>query len=254
MKIVIQYDEPCPFLYALYGTLSSIGNHVVLWNSQISFYQMAQEIEPDIYILYEDTINKYHNLIKDKTYITYGNNDPIGNGRIILQKFNNNISFADIINYKDTAEDYELYTDILVSSNFFNKNSKTLLYIDNIFNNTDYKIKCAGNQQIPSVFYVGMTNDQEFMRLAKSSKVVIASNTIERDSLIYRKVCSYTIDEELPKNIVRDEPLRRKITKDKRKNIIDNNKTSAHITMKILNSIGLTLESNKIESILGNIL
>lgn len=243
MKIAIDQEVPTSFFYAVGRVLSEIGDNVYFWNKkEINIYNLVHGNRPDLVIINIEHQKDIKFLIDNNIkYITYGSGAAID--------YQNVPAFVDTISYHPPITEDESYkTDILFSSNFFNGDPSLLSKIDHVFSNTDLKIKCAGNTWIPSPIFIGFANSEEFMKIAKSSKVVVTSCPIEKISLLNSKIYCVLI-EELDTTIVNETKLIRKIVKEEREKISSNCKTSIEYVKTLCNEIGLMEQFQKLQTI-----
>jgi hypothetical protein len=258
MKIVMHNDKPSSFLNSVGKILSVTGHEIVLWNSnQRSFYEMQQQIKPELIFIHGDINIKYWDLVTNIPYVVYDGIDIGGRSLANIPSVNPfKLSFADTLTYRGGFEDGDLGVDILISSNYFYGDTNLLLFADKIMIETELSVRAIGNQTMPSPVYIGGCTEEQFISSAKSAKVVLTGDPIERDSLIYNKIFSCTIHEGLDRiqDMVKEEKLRRKTIKELRKAMVDGKKNSATVTMKLLKLINMPSEAEKVEQILGNIL
>ena len=254
MKIVIQYDEQCPFLLAVCKILSAINNEVILWQTKTrSIYEMTQQIKPDLLIV-SNLQTQHWDVIENIPYIVYGDIDLKGKAIAKIPKYvDGETGFVDLVTYRNGFSESALETDILVSSNYFSGDMRLMILMDKIFNKTEFTLKCTGSSVLPTPYFIGACNEQEFMSVAKSAKIVIAANDIERKSLIYNKVYACTVDS-FDDKMVTEEKLRRKRIKEERKEIIDAGRLSTNVVCKLLELINLPGEVEKVKQISGNLL
>ncbi len=118
--------------------------------------------------------------VDDKTY----ENDK----KLLLDAFGNKDEYGGYYQYN-------LESDFLFSSNF-NLDMMTVIY-NNYFGN--HKIKFAGRKFVACPSFVGITNNEEFGSLVKSSKITVTENIFEHISIILSGNCSINIySKEMP--------------------------------------------------------
>ncbi len=243
-SIIIEYNKSDPFLFSIYMALQAFGYKVELWNSnKNSIYEIYHKNKPDLIFIQNDPSEKQWKVIINIPYITYGIQDKAKKALLNIPEFHKDQEgFIDPYTYPDVFEDYLFNTDILVSSNFLNDQRKTLQFIDNIVQKS-YSLKVIGNTIMPTPYFLTKTNEQEFTAIAKASSFVLASNQIEKLSLINNKIYSCTIDEfdEEVENNIFNKKNKRKIIQDTILNIKTNKRNSDMVLKKIFKAIGINI-------------
>jgi len=254
MNIVVEHSENnlCPFIISISKVLNAIGHKIIFWNqNHKSIYEMLEELKPDIIIVNNSLKPNYWEIIKNKKYIFYGNHDPINKAIAKITKTN----LIDLISYPYTFENHIFNTDILFSSNYYQKERDLSRLMDKVFEKTDLRIKYCGHSHIQSPYFAGFLETEEFTKIALCSKIVITTDEIEKISLLNRKIyaiLSNELDIEEIDEICKNEKIRKSKLKEERKKIIDNTNSIEYVA-NLLENIGLISDKERSLSLIGNL-
>lgn len=247
MKIVIQYDYECPFLLAIFHAMSVTNNEVVLWKaSKKNVYEMTQQLQPDLLIILDNWNIEHLKVIQNIPYIVYGVVDTLGKAKVMIPTFNDSVEgLADLVTYRSNTLGEEIETDFLISSNFQNQNPKTNMVMETIFQNTNFSLRCCGSSVVPSPYFVGICDVNNFLSIAKRAKIVLVHNNIEKYSLMYNKVYACHINDFSPDlyRLVDNNKLRNLEMKPIRKRVVSHQRNSIEIASRILNAAYFENES-----------
>lgn len=154
--------------------LNQLGHQVSLFYESI--FKISEQFEPEVVINIEEISEDIAQYVKNFNIKLFNlTNETLAElGR-----------FANTIKFPQQLPDFSLQSDLLILTN-----SENLEEIVEFADNSELKVKICGSQFVSSPHFIGLANPSEIVKLAKSSKVVITSNPVIRDSLLLQNICA----------------------------------------------------------------
>ena len=194
MKIAIASKEHSGFIQAITKGLIHNGDQVFMWNiDTTSLNAVKDKLDPELFII--DSFDELPNSYIDKL------NKPV----VLLSEIDRP-NIIDNITYNISFDDHTIYSDILFSSNFNHTDIEFSLLMDLIIQESNYTIKCVGSQRAPNPYFVCQTDNQSFMSFAKNSSIVITTDNVERDSLLWNNIYAVNF-KDFDSNVVKENKL-----------------------------------------------